>query len=500
MADSGNFSAYRQLTPLKGSVVDDIQNQEELGFKRRAEQRELDKVNQAKKDAADKKKAEIYNGIVAQNPYDTGSKTKNEAIIKGISKAKDEWEKIIPILENESGYSVKEVVSAKMKAQNLNKFSENLAAFDKTVTKRDLDYRTAKEANSIFENPEYEKNYQAGYANKSIGIDEQGMPVLYFIDNNNDGLDDNTGKAGKIGDYESYAEMETGTGIKYDFQKRFDKENLVKEAVTKIQPEVNQQVRGGLIVKTTGLNKEAVTQHVQDMFYDAKGNPSEVLKSLAKENNVAITDIKGLNAIKDDFINSINLYAKKGVEENPNTQALEREKFNYQKSRDAKKDKEDENTPIGINVKDAALRSDSIKSGIDKTKILPEGEYFSKGVFFNNIGGKTTGLDNVNVKAVFLTKNNKIVFTSEVLDSKASGEAIEGEDGTITYKNGSKYRQETRTATAGTETQIAQARGFDNAEAYKKHLKGLNPVSEKGTSTKQRTYKGVDDNGNPIWE
>jgi hypothetical protein len=339
MTPKGNFTALQALTPLKGSIVDDLQAQTDNGFKRKQLKMQEDELAAAKAEKERKRKEDIEKGIKAQVLTDTGSKTKNEALTKAVSLAHSAYGDVLPIIENPEKYSTQEVIDARIKFQNLNSFADNLLAFDKTVTARDLDYRTKVAKGEIWENKEYENNYQAGYANKSVGVDKQGMPIIYFIDNNNDGLDDHTGKPGKIGDFESYADMESGVGLdKYKFQPRFSYDALLTDATTKIQPDVNQTDNGITKTKTTGLDLIKARGYAQNVLLKADGSPTPEMISIAKERGLDASNPDNQKQIVNDFVRDMSLRTKKGVEvdkENP----LEREKFNYQKAKDKEKEK-----------------------------------------------------------------------------------------------------------------------------------------------------------------
>jgi hypothetical protein len=345
MATNGTYTAFQQLRPLEGSIVDDMTTQEQLGFNRRAEQRQVDKIAKEEEEKKTADRVAMLKLIKSQKFTDTGSKSKNEFQLKMLSLGQEKYKEIIPILSNPKAYSDEEYIQANLRLENLNKLAEKMDSMDKGITafvsEADKDIKAGK----YWEDPKFKNHYQTGYENKVPFLDENFNPAIAFIDKNNDGLDDNNGKEKPVNGYFTYEDMESGVGIQnYKFEPRYSKEQLLAQAINKIKPEVNQVVRGSRIIETTGLNKDAVNAHVQELMFDQNGNPTDVLKSLARENNIPITDAKGLKAIKDDFINSMSLYAPGGVKESVNSEARQWAEFNYKKSQDGKKEQKEATT------------------------------------------------------------------------------------------------------------------------------------------------------------
>jgi len=337
MAQPGTYTAYRQLKPLEGDVSQDIQQQEENGFRRRALAQAEERTQNEQAERKARLEKENFNLIKSQTPVDTGSKSKNEAIAKALLLAQDQYTPVMNILNNKEKYSTQEYIDATLKLDALNNFVENTQAMDKFVTQRDLEYRKGVQEGNLFPNPEYEKNYQEGYQNKVLGVSERGKPVLYFIDKNNDGIDDVTGKKGKIGDYEDYSDMENGVGLdKYKFKKRYNYENVTDDLSKKIQSEINQKVKGGLIIKTTGVNPAELDDTVKSALYNNDGTPSEILESFATDFGIDLKNPIAVKSFEEGLKNKIRLRSKKGTEESVNNEARQWAEFEYKKSQDKK--------------------------------------------------------------------------------------------------------------------------------------------------------------------
>lgn len=298
MAQPGTYTAYRQLKPLEGDVSQDIQQQEENGFKRRALQSAEDRTAIEKADREARNRKDVLDGIKGQNPYDTGSKSKNEFLVKMFSNASKEFGPLMKVLENPSAYSEQEVADAQVKYNNLNQLAENTKRFDEIVTSEYTAYQKNLAARKIRPNPEFEKNYQAGYGNKIGGIDAQGLPIVYFLDENNDGIDDVTGKKGTVGDYESYSELVSGTNKKYDFKPVYDMGDELLADSKNLQGQAN--------------DKAMLSGYVNNQLFKADGKtPTAKLESFAQDAGITdLTNTAALQQIANNYTNMLSVRVK----------------------------------------------------------------------------------------------------------------------------------------------------------------------------------------------
>jgi len=508
MPQPGTYTAYRQLRPLEGDISQDIQQQEENNFRRRA----LDQVDQRtqndKADKEERRKQELWDKHVKPlSNYDTGSKTLNEAQGRLILEAQKQYVPLMSTLNNPKATD-EEKLNATLKLQNINNLPENLSAMTKTLTERDLAIRKGVQDGTLFANPDYEKNYQEGYQNKLLALDDNGMPMVAFKDLDGDGKND----------LETYDQIQNVVP-KYDIQKRFDRDKELLEASTKLQPEINGTDDGVTRTVTTAVNPTLLKDYVTSQLYEADGvTPTAKLKSFAREAGVKFDDAKGLKSLSDNFENDIRLRIKGGEIKTRNYNALDALKENNDqknKNRDRADKKEKENPdPIVTNVKDSALTEDILvtqtytdskgKKHIRPVKrvghddLLPQGFSFPKGIKIDNIGGEKSGLNNVSITNAYKGKDGKMYFEATVLDEKSSGEKVMGEDGEETYKYGAKFNGITRQATGGTAARIAKAMGYDSADEALKAFDKLNGVSSKSsqkTANKSTKPKTVVQNG-----
>lgn len=495
MAQPGTYTAYRQLRPLEGDVSQDIQQQEENGFRRRA----LDQVDQrTQNDKADKeaqRKQELWDKHVKPlSNYDTGSKSLNEAQGRLILEAQKQYVPLMGVLNNPKATD-EEKLNATLKLQNINNLPENLSAMTKKLTERDLAIRKGVQEGTLFANPDYEKNYQEGYQNKLLALDDNGMPMVAFKDLDGDGKND----------LETYDQIQNVVP-KYDIQQRFDRDKELLEASTKLQPVVTGTDNGVVTRTVTAVDPTLLKAYVANQLFEADGvTPTAKLKSFAREAGVKFDDTKGLQNLSDKFENDIRLRTKGGTIEKRNYSALDAQKEANEErerrlSRAAKKEK-DNPKPVVVNVKNSALTEDLLVpqqytdangkkhirpvNRVGHDDLHPQGYSFPKGVKMDNIGGEKSGLNNVTINNVYKGKNGKMYFEAKVLDEKSSGEKTMGADGEETYKYGAKFKGVTREATGETAAKIARAMGYDSEDAALKALDKLNGVDSSKPAKKE---------------
>ena len=420
--EPGNYAAYNQLTPLQGNISDELNKQALLNAEKKKQKLAEDEFQYKKdKDLADKHEKLIAQ-IKAKNPYDTGSQSKNEFQAKMLSQVPEELGKLIPIIENPSNYPIQDVVKARIKFQNLNNIADNMQAMDKGVTDYVTKVKTDVANKKIWENPKFNEHYQAGYSNKVPIIDENGLPGLAFIDENNDGIDDVTGKERPISGALSYSNMENGVDMNgYKFMPRYDKEELLKDSLNKIQPDDVQLVGGKLISETKKLDQKKAQEHVANLFYNPDGTPTPQLQSLAKENNVSLSDEKGLDDIYNSYVNEMNLRTPNLYKETPNPEWDKTREFNYKVWKDAK---DDVKPTIGEAVETPQIYKDAGVKPADGYKTIPVSDSEPIPSVQLYVHGKKKDITNATVNSYTVSKDKlgrRIVYCEvSYQDSKSS--------------------------------------------------------------------------------
>lgn len=455
-------SSYATVKPLEGSVVDLIDGQEKTDLANKQHQLQVAKAVADKKDKEETQKRELWEKYAKPiTPNDTGSSSLNEVQAKAILAATEEF---VPLMEtyNNKNLPQEQRVKALMKLQNLQKLPENMLAMTKDLTARDMDVRTQIAEGKLWEEPEYLNNFQAGYKNKHVVIDENGNPALLFRDTNGDE---------KL-DLETYDQIK-GIVPKYDFMKRFDRDKELQDDVAKIKPQVNGTDDGTTRTVTTGVDKDVLAGFVKNKLFNQDGTPNEVLKSFAREANVDFNDPKAVKQIADGYANDMMLYAKGGTVKTRNYDNLDVQKEANRRAEKKKDDEKDADKPIVTSVTNTGFQEDLQKDKSGKTKpltiskkgVLRNGVTFKKGISIDNIGGEKSELNNINIKSFYLNDKNEIIYTATVSDDKTTTkEGIDAGNGTTTVSTGKKKRI-TRIATAETEAAMVAKMQKEDPEA-----------------------------------
>ncbi|TDD77109.1 hypothetical protein [Flavobacterium caseinilyticum] len=301
MANSGTYTAYRQLKPLEGSIADDMQQQQDNSFKRQHLKSQEEKTKQDRIDKAEKEKRELWEKHVKPlSNYDTGSKSLNEAQGRLILEAQKEYVPLMAVVNNPNA-SDDERLKATIKLQNINNLPENLSSMTKTLTERDLAIKKGIAAGTMFADPVYDKNYQEGFQNKLLALDDNGMPMVAFKDLDGDGKDD----------LETYDQIQNVVP-KYEIQQRFDRNADLIATSKNLQPNAN--------------DKDLLTAYTNSQLYELDGvTPTARLKSYARDAGITdYTNTAALKVIATNYTNDVLLRVKPDTAQ----QALEQKILN----------------------------------------------------------------------------------------------------------------------------------------------------------------------------
>lgn len=287
MANPGTYTAYRQLKPLEGSVSDDMQQQQDNTFRRQAFKAQEDKIKQDKIDKAEKEKRDLWDKHVKPlSNYDTGSKSLNEAQGRLILEAQKEYVPLMAVINNPTA-SDDDRLKATLKLQNINNLPENLSSMTKSLTERDLAIKKGIAAGTLFSDPNYDKNYQEGFQNKLLALDDNGMPMVAFKDLDGDGKND----------LETYDQIQNVVP-KYEIQQRFDRNTELLATSKNLQSNANDPA--------------LLNDYVSNQLYELDGvTPTARLKSFARE--AGITDYSNTEALKkiaDSYTKDVLLRVK----------------------------------------------------------------------------------------------------------------------------------------------------------------------------------------------
>ena len=466
----GNNFAYTQLTPLENSVPRMMEYQDQRGFQKRQEDREIALLDEQKKQREFERKQQLRDRFLKNiQAYDTGSKTLNEVTGNVIVRAMEEMIPLVELLDNPS-VSEREKMKAQLKLQNLQQLPENLKRVTDFYSSQAQMYNEGVANNRLWRDPMFERAFQDGFQNVAVDLDENGLPIVGFIDKNNDGVNDVVG----VQPFEEIKNMYSP----FQFQPKFDYDALLKDATAKIQPETNQTDDGNVQIKTTGLPKDKATSYARSLFVQADGSPTPEMMSVARERGLNPFDVNDQNSVVNSFVSDMSLRTKSGREETRKDSALDWER----ERRLAASEKKAEDNPVSLNVVETPpiyKEANRMPAKGYKTVSLTNGPVVNSIV----VKGKTITNPRMDSYSVFKNKNgvNQIVAEISYEDTKgASREVFTGGD---TAKENTGLRLKTKVVVLTQEDAVKFARkiGFQNTNEMKRAAAVAVSESSKGS-------------------
>ena len=327
------------------------------------------------------------------------------------------------------------------------------------------------------------QSFSQGYLD--VELDDNMQPVLGLWDKDGDGKPDPitydkmiSGQIfGELIPNVDFSGNFMNIGTKVGSVKNQTDQNFVKNTKLYTPDELNKTAaRAELYLENGQLSPVAKSYLYDKGVRDFQNVPDELLDKMEQD---AINIMKTVQ--KKEDITDVDYSAQTG---------------RMSENRQAKKDEEKKIVPTTINLSNTGFGNDSFGKVVSKKGILEKGLNLGEGIKFDTIGGAKTGLDNSVVTNIFINDKNEIIYTANVLTQKSSKGTKEGKDSNYeeATTNPAAYRSETRKATGATEAKIANELGYQNADELKAELRKMNNKGAKPV------YKGLDENGNPIFE
>ena len=216
MANASN--AYATVNPIKTNIGDIVQGIEQNDFAYRQEQRQIDAIEQARKDKEQAKKDKLREKMMGQIPqnYDTGSSSLNEFQAKIIQQGVNRLGEIYKQLNNPN-LNEDERIKLEIEAQNIDNLPDNLKIATDNFSKTINDYKKGVSEGAYFQNPDFEKKVLSGFENYFGDLDN-GLPIVGFADRNEDGIINDL-------DIVPYDQLQQGIG-NWSFQKQIDLQKI----------------------------------------------------------------------------------------------------------------------------------------------------------------------------------------------------------------------------------------------------------------------------------
>lgn len=331
MATFNSNNAFATAKPLEGSISDDIQQQEENGFRRRQEQRIEDQIAEQKINREQAKKDALRQKMLGQIPknYNTGSSSLNEFQAKIIQQGANRLGEIYETLGKEN-IPESDKIKLQIEAQNIENLPDNLKVATDNFSQLIKDYQTGVETGSFFKNPDFEKLVLNGFENY-VGTLDNGLPTVGFIDTNKDGTID-------IKDVQTYDNLSQGIGT-WNFQKQFDLDKMAVATAKGLKPVDRTTERGYMTTQVKEVPDAEIDKVAQNTLYTQEGTPSESLLSELRKRNLPNTS-ENQQLIKQYYKDRIKANTDQLYKENFDYAALNSaNRLNYQKSKDSPKEK-----------------------------------------------------------------------------------------------------------------------------------------------------------------
>lgn len=513
MAKTGNNAAYIQSRALEGDVSADMQYwNNDAGIRRREETaKEKEKFDRAQKAEADKiSRIDKYAKPISN--YDSGNANITELNGRGIADALSLYPELLNTLETEPRGSEK-YIKASTKLTNLGKTAEYMKAITDKAVARHAFIMDSADKGLIKKNGKYKdylKYYETAVQNSQIGYDEIGMPTLIHKD-----------AEGKVIDAEGYDQIMAGQSA-FTFDKNFDADKIAEGISAKVGTFSKTTESNFVKNENSGFDQQSVLEQAKSAIIDKTGELTEAGESWMDD--LGLTDNeKSRTELTNWLVGKINQYDKK--------KDLQTEDGSGRNSaiREARLARESESKAVTLTEPVKPTEATwggyykSIANGAKSVGVSGDVEIGA----IRGDGGKT--ISNGKLKNYTIDKYGRMVVQLEVpktkklttkvyseleqavADAQRSGDsdALEAAVGNLEMarilKTGDNITLPGENEIVVTairkeqEAEIAKELPGGTIQAVRdRSLGSQNEQEEKKTTG--TTYKGLDDNGNPIFE
>ena len=506
MSKPGNYTAYQQYKPIDNGTTQALQHWSAF-----AEQKRQNDINNEQQDKA------------AQNQKEKDDRVWIDGLLK-LDSIKATGVKNIDELNADIG--AKTYAERTALVQTLMQQKPGTSDYLKTMALLNANANIPKEINeiknAIFENA---KKYTEG-RDSSFTIDPNLDGFYKNVENSEIVIDPQTQKAVVLVEDPTdptkkisltYQDILNGKGD-FKLTPKFNMETLVKENAKILNAKPNSEDEidaNGYIITREGFEQPTIEQIAKNMFSDKDGKPTEYAISFSKQKGIhdidKISDPKNLAELEAQFIQEIDplIISKNKIK--TNTNELQKQKLAQKAANDAAKISQGW---AKINQKTQEL----IGTGKIKSKPNPNVDFVTKS---NQTGKSTFGVNIAENKFSIINQNDDVKVEQQIrdinIDPKTDGKVIIS--GTIYEETPGDFSGKKPTKTEFT-SDSSNAEGLAQVEKVAAHL-GLNrqqlydlikarmpkakpsatkPKAKATTTSKKKTYGGLDANGNVIWK
>lgn len=519
MAKQGNNAAYIQSRGLGDGVTEDIRYWNQDSARRREEERLKDNeaYNRAQK-AKEDKRALYDKYIKPLNNWETGSSSLTELQARTIQKAADlRFEAMLELEKTPEGSE--KYIKLVDRITNLNSTVDNLKPFSNAIAARNEEVQKNLKAGTIKNNEKvknWEKAFQGGYASMQPGFDENGRLLLAYKDLNGDGENDILG-------VESFDKITQGIGD-FTFDRNFNINALAKEKAAALGKNTDVTDRNYKKTTVEGPLDTSINTMAENVMLSPDGSLSDEGKSFAQDLGLDPNSEDAINEVVNSFKEKMAPYiSKTKKEEVDNSARISAGRLALAQQKEGSKTiritepvtPTDETWDLKTNnINPSKVKSIGVTGElvIGAVKDPRTGETLSNGKVknytYNEDGKMVLNLEVPTTKTI--SKQDYSELQSEV-DNAETPEAREAaqsvlETAVILKTGGAKItipgQNEMRTVVVPKEIEAEVARSLPTGtiEAAKKEA---GKTISKGEDTKKSagtTYKGLDANGDPIFE
>lgn len=501
MAKKGNFTALQQLRPLQGDISDDIKYWNEDADAKRGQKTYEDELAYQKELDRKAEKQKLFDDYVKPiDNYDTGSSSWNEANARLIQSAMEKYPELIAVLDDPNA-SQEAKIKAKLGFAKLQALPEKLKLISDVKTSEFQTYLDAKEKGVAWENPQAEIAYKNAAKGIQFGLDENLEPIIAFVDKDGDGKNDILG-------VQKYYDIQNMIPA-FDFEKKHNVEGVASELAANLTKGIKDITtrEGYTTERVKAVADEDKANLIQNTLYKEDGSISSITRSALIEAGVKPSEAtkQDIEDVKTRLTDLINAELPEIREEEFDFSALNnaRKENRLQRSTDAKvagftEAVDPSEQTWGDKVTDISGKSvglNNVKVGAIKGK---DGSVTSnadvKNYSYKKDGTMLVDVEYPKTKSVSKKEYEDAVkgankgvetdreFLARVLTSESGERRI-----TIPGTNDKKVIEVSREDEAG----VAKAMGSTVEDLREKAGFGEQP---------KQTYKGIDENGDPIFE
>jgi hypothetical protein len=294
---AGNAAAYLQLRPIQSDIGNDVKYWADAEF-RRKQQEAINAQNAAKQRAAEQKARQERIDKYSANlkNYDTGSSSLNELNGRIIAETVEQIGDIATQLETQN-LPIEQRVKLTTKLNTLKNMPENLKEFTGALTKRNAEIDAMLQKGQIKDDENlkrYKDTFENGFKNFNFVIDDNGFPGVVYRDVNGDGINDAEG-------YETIADGVSA----FQFTKNVDMDSLATTIAQRQGKVSNETQEGFTTTKTEGPDPELLEADIYSSLIGKDGNLTDAGKSFMYD--LGLEDsLENRDKMVQEFSNMVN--------------------------------------------------------------------------------------------------------------------------------------------------------------------------------------------------